>query len=116
MAGQELPAGSTIYLSVSGGTDVEEVSMPNLYGYSKYSASSTLSSLGLTVGSFSYVKSDKDRDIVIWQNVPAGEKITKGSTVYLQVSEGPQETPTPSAEPSATPSTQPSVEPTDLNT
>jgi serine/threonine-protein kinase len=115
-AGQELPAGSTIYLSVSGGTDVEEVTMPNLYGYSKYSASSTLSSLGLTVGSFSYVKSDKDKDIVIWQNVPAGEKITKGSTVYLQVSEGPQETPTPSIEPSATPSAEPSVEPTGENT
>lgn len=106
-AGEQLPAGAKIYLFVSGGADVDEVTMPNLVGNSKYTAVSTLNSLGLTVGSISGVNSDYDKDVVIWQNVKPGEKIAKGSVVYLQVSNGPTSTPTPSAEPTTTPSPEP---------
>ncbi|NLW66087.1 MAG: Stk1 family PASTA domain-containing Ser/Thr kinase [Clostridiales bacterium] len=108
-AGEKLPANSKVYLFVSGGTDIDEVSMPDLSGYSKYSAVTTLSSLGLSVGSISYVDSNNDKDIVVWQSVTAGQRIAKGSVVYLQISKGPQATPTPSPTPTPTPS--PAVEP-----
>lgn len=101
--GEQLPTGSTVYLFVSGGTEIDEVAMPDLSGFSKYSAVSNLNSLGLTVGSISYVDSDYDKDVVVWQNVTAGERIAKGSVVYLQVSKGPQETPAPSNTPVDTP-------------
>lgn len=109
--GEQLPTSSTVYLFVSGGTEIDEVAMPDLSGFSKYSAVSNLNSLGLTVGSISYVDSDYDKDVVVWQNVTAGERIAKGSVVYLQVSKGPQETPAPSASPVVEPSPSSTIEP-----
>lgn len=107
-AGQRLPAGSTIYLYISGGTNIEEVTMPNLAGNTKYNAVTTLNSLGLSIGSISSVSSSYDEDIVIWQNIEAGDKIAKGSVVYLQISKGPGELPSPSPSVNTSPSPLPS--------
>ena len=116
-AGEQIPAGAKIYLFVSGGADIDEVPMPNLVGKTKYDAVATLNSIGLSVGSVTAVdNSTYDKDVVVWQNVKAGEKLAKGSVVYLQISKGPSSTPTPTATPSATPSPSPSPSPSETVT
>ena len=88
-ANEELASGSTVYLSVSGGPEVKEVTMPNLVGMSKDEATSAITKLNLQLGSITEVESDYAADTVVWQNVAAGEKLAEGSVVYLKVSTGP---------------------------
>lgn len=105
VAGEELPAGSTVYMSISGGPELIEIDMPNLIGKSQTGAISTIESSGLELGSVSMVESNYTEGVVFWQNIDPGEKVTKGTVVYLKVSTGPKETETPS--PSVEPSTEP---------
>ncbi|MEF9970767.1 MAG: Stk1 family PASTA domain-containing Ser/Thr kinase [Oscillospiraceae bacterium] len=108
--GEELPSGSTIFLSVSGGPNIGEVVMPNLVGQSQDSAIAMLTELVLELGSISEVESDKPIGTVFWQSVTAGEKVTEHTTVYLKVSKGPKNTPPPSVAPSEVP-TPPAEQP-----
>ena len=107
-ADEELPAGSTVYLSISGGPELVELDMPNLIGRSQASAISAIESAGLTLGSVSEVESEYTEGTIFWQNIDAGEKITRGTVIYLKVSSGPKETPTPSPEETTT--TEPTTE------
>lgn len=107
-ADEELPAGSTVYLSISGGPELIEVTMPNLIGKSQSVAIAAIEEAGLTLGSVSEVESDYTKGTIFWQNIDAGDKITKGTVVYLKVSTGPEETETPS--PSEEPTTEPPTE------
>ena len=88
-ANEELASGSTVTLSVSGGPEVKEVTMPNLVGMSKTEATAALTQLNLQVGSITEVESDYDAGTIVWQNVAAGEKLAENSIVYLKVSTGP---------------------------
>ena len=104
-ADEELPAGSTVYLSISGGPELVELDMPNLIGKSQAGAVSAIESAGLTLGSISEVESEYTEGVVFWQNIDSGTKVTKGTVVYLKVSTGPKETPTPT--PEETPTSDP---------
>ncbi|MGI5978636.1 MAG: Stk1 family PASTA domain-containing Ser/Thr kinase [Oscillospiraceae bacterium] len=89
-ANEELASGSTVYLSVSGGPEVKEVTMPNLLGMSKSEATAALEKRSLQLGSITEVESDYAAGTVVWQNVAAGEKLAENSIVYLKVSTGPK--------------------------
>ncbi len=89
-ANEEVATGSTVYLSVSGGPEVKEVTMPNLLGETKDAAIQKLAALKLQVGSVSEVESDYDAGTVVWQNVAAGEKLAENTVVYLKISSGPK--------------------------
>lgn len=109
-AGEELPAGSTVYISISGGPELVEIDMPSFIGKTQDAAVSAIEAAGLTLGSISEVESDYTEGVIFWQNIDSGQKVTKGTVVYLKVSIGPKETPTPS------PSEEPVTEPPSDNT
>jgi len=88
-ANEQLASGSTVYLSVSGGPDVKQVTMPNLVGETKDTATAALQKLSLQLGSVTEVESDYAAGTVVWQNVAAGEKLAENSVVYIKVSTGP---------------------------
>jgi serine/threonine-protein kinase len=105
-AGDKMPSGSTIYVSVSGGPVVDEFPMPNLVGRARDSAIVSITELRLELGTITEINDEATAGTVIWQNINAGEMVKRGTMIYLTVSLGPKE------EPSEEPSEQPSEEPT----
>ncbi|NCB50968.1 MAG: Stk1 family PASTA domain-containing Ser/Thr kinase [Clostridia bacterium] len=95
-AGEELPAGSTVYIIVSGGPSIKTVTMPNLVGLSEQTAISRINSSNLSYGSSNYVNSDYDEGVVFKQSVAAYSDIDEHTKIYIWVSLGPEETPSPS--------------------
>ncbi len=92
-AGDTLPMGSKIYISISIGPDVKTLQMPNLVGLSRHTAVSKVESSKLTLGTITYVDDDMPAGTVIWQSIPAYTTVNEHDKVYLQVSNGPKETP-----------------------
>lgn len=103
-AGDELPAGSTVYMLVSSGPETVTVPMPNLVGLTQSAAEAKLESSGLTLGSVSPVENDMPAGTIVWQSVNAYEEVEAHSKVFLQVSTGPRPEPSPevSGEPAVT--------------
>ncbi|MBQ7737172.1 MAG: protein kinase [Oscillospiraceae bacterium] len=102
MPGEKLPAGATVYVTISTGPEVETVNMPYLVGYTQQEAEALLEAYHLTLVSVSQVYNDNyPAGTVVGQNVEAGTELPLNSKIYLQVSLGPETTPTP--EPTATP-------------
>lgn len=102
--GEKLPAGATVYVTVSLGPEVETVIMPYLVGKTQWYAEDQIQSMNLTLVTVSPVYSDTVAEgMVISQNVEAGTEIPVHSKIYLQVSLGPEPTPTPSPIPDPTP-------------
>lgn len=87
-AGDKLPAGATVYITVSAGPNVVTLPMPNLIGLSQSEATSRLESLNLSLGTITYVESELPKDTVIWQSVDAFKTVNEHTRVYLQVSSG----------------------------
>ncbi len=107
-AGEELPAGSQVFLRVSGGPEIKMVAVPSLVGYFESTARSRLENAGLTIGSVTYDYSDDYTEgIVIWQNMSPNTEVEEHSKIYIRVSKGPK--PTPSPEPDAQPSEAPAT-------
>ncbi len=105
-AGEELPAGSQVFLRVSGGPEIRMVQVPSLVGYFESTARSRLENAGLTIGSVSYDFSDDYAEgIVIWQNMSPNSEVEEHSKIYIRVSKGPK--PTPSPEPGDQPAGAP---------
>lgn len=76
--------------------------MPYLVGKTRDDAEATIDAYRLTLVSVSSVYNDKAPvGTVVSQNVEAGTEIPIHSKIYLQISLGPEVTPTP--EPTATP-------------
>lgn len=96
-ANEQAAAGSTVYLSISGGPELKQVTMPSLLGKSKDSAIAKLKALLIDVGSVSEVENDSAAGTVIWQSIDSGESVAEHTVVYLKVSKGPKPTPTPEA-------------------
>ena len=91
--GEELPAGSKVFLRVSGGPEVVTVPMPNLIGYFESTAISKIESLNLVLGEVNYIPSDQyEKGVVIWQNINPNEEVEQYSKVYISVSTGAKET------------------------
>lgn len=107
--GEKLPAGATVYVTVSLGPEEETVIMPYLVGYGQGEAQAVLEAYKLQLVSVSKVYNDTvPVGCVVSQNVDAGTEIPVQSKIYLQISLGPESTPTP--EPTAAPDEQDGME------
>ena len=85
-AGEEVVEGTAVRINVSKGP--RPVGVPNVVGFTFDQANSTLQAAGFTVGRED-VESGEPRDVVVAQDPGAGETAARGSTVTVQVSEGP---------------------------
>ncbi len=101
--GESISIGSTVYLKVSDGPEIEPVAVPNVMGITESAARARLEERGLRVGSVSPVESDYPEGIIVWQSTPQGTMVDPGSSIYLQVSTGPEEEESPSPSPSTSP-------------
>lgn len=98
--GESISVGSTVYLKVSDGPEIQPVAVPNVKGLDLASAKARLNERGLEVGTVTEVESDYPKGTVIWQSQDQGTPVEPGSKIYLQVSTGPaEETPEPSESP-----------------
>ena len=96
VSGEQLPAGSTVYITVSAGPTLKTVVMPNLIGQTEATAISLIESSNLSYANTNYIESDYDAGIVIKQSVDAYEDVEEHTKIYIWVSTGPAQTPTPS--------------------
>ena len=85
-AGATVVEGTQVRVNVSIGP--KPVAVPNVIGLAYASAESQLQGLNFGVAREN-VESDEAADVVVGQNPGAGSQAAKGSTVTLQVSEGP---------------------------
>lgn len=97
--GDTIPAGATVYMTVSSGPNVVTVQMPNLIGLSRSVAVSKIEGSNLSLGTITLVESEMQVGTVIWQSVQAYTTVNEHTKVYLQVSSGPKETEPPETTP-----------------
>ena len=88
MAGEQLSLGSTVYLLVSSGPEIQYVEMPNLVGLSEDAARSKLESSRLSYGGSTRVFSEYDAGTVIAQSNEAFSSVEEHSKITLTVSAG----------------------------
>ena len=101
-AGDSIPAGATVYMTVSAGPNIVTVQMPNLVGLSRAVAIARIESANLTLGTVTFVDSSMQVGTVIWQSVQPYTTVNEHTKVYLQVSSGPKETEPPETTPPPT--------------
>lgn len=90
VAGEQLSSGSTVYITVSAGPEIQYVSMPNLVGSTEDSAISRIESSNLSYGGSDRVVSDYEAGTVIDQSISSSESVAEHTKVYLTVSSGQQ--------------------------
>ena len=90
VAGEQLSSGSTVYITVSAGPEIQYVSMPNLVGSTEDSAISRIESSNLSYGGSDRVVSDYEAGTVNDQSISSSESVAEHTKVYLTVSSGPQ--------------------------
>lgn len=90
VAGEQLSSGSTVYITVSAGPEIQYVSMPNLVGSTEDSAISRIESSNLSYGGSDRVVSDYEAGTVIDQSISSSESVAEHTKVYLTVSSGLQ--------------------------
>ncbi|NLC72707.1 MAG: Stk1 family PASTA domain-containing Ser/Thr kinase [Ruminococcaceae bacterium] len=88
--GEQLSSGSTVYISVSSGPTLKEVTMPNLVGLTEAKAKERLKAVNLTYVDSKYTYSDNDAGIVVKQSTEAYTSVEEYSKIYLWVSLGPK--------------------------
>ena len=101
--GEELAAGSTVFLTVSAGPSIKLVTMPNLVGSTEKDAIARIESANLSYGDTTYIHSDYDEGTVIRQSIDAYSEVEEHTRIFIWVSLGPETTPTPEPTPSPTP-------------
>lgn len=101
--GEELAAGSTVFLTVSAGPSIKLVTMPNLVGSTEKDAIARIESSNLSYGDTTYIHSDYDEGTVIRQSIDAYSEVEEHTRIFIWVSLGPETTPTPEPKPSPTP-------------
>ena len=104
-ADDSIPAGATVYMTVSAGPNAATVQMPNLKGLTRAVAIARIEAANLSLGTVTFVDSEMQVGTVIWQSVEAYTTVNEHTKVYLQVSSGPK--PTEPPETTAPPSEQP---------
>lgn len=90
--GETLTEGQTVTLVVSDGTPIKQVEVPGLLGLSEERATQKLEDRGLQY-ELTNVDSDKAKGTVVYQSIEQGEMVKEGTTVNLQISNGPEENP-----------------------
>lgn len=101
--GEELAAGSTVFLTVSAGPSIKLVTMPNLVGSTEKDSIARIESSNLSYGDTTYIHSDYDEGTVIRQSIDAYSEVEEHTRIFIWVSLGPETTPTPEPTPSPTP-------------
>ena len=101
--GEELAAGSTVFLTVSAGPSIKLVTMPNLVGSTEKDAIARIESSNLSYGDTTYIHSDYDEGTVIRQSIDAYSDVEEHTRIFIWVSLGPETTPAPEPTPSPTP-------------
>jgi serine/threonine-protein kinase len=90
--GTAAPKGSTVRVNVYSGPALADV--PNVVGDTLSVATSTLHAKGLNYN-LTYVDNDAPQGQVVHQNPAPGSSVTKGTTVNLDVSNGPPQVSVP---------------------
>ncbi len=88
--GATLSYGQTVTLVVSTGPEIETVPVPGLLGMEEQRAIEKLDSWELD-HDLTYVDSDEPIGTVIFQSIEQGTEVKKGTTVNLQISNGPDD-------------------------
>jgi len=88
-AGDSIPIGSTIYVTISLGPEIKTTIMPNLVGRSEEDAILMLEEANLAVGVTNYEVNDMLAGTVIGQSITAYSTVEEHTKVYMQVSLGP---------------------------
>lgn len=90
--GETLVAGQTVTLYVSAGADIRTVPVPELVGLNEEEAIRQLDELKLNY-SVRYVDNDAVKGTVVFQSIGQLQEVKEGTTINLQVSNGPKEKP-----------------------
>lgn len=90
MAGEQLSQGSTVYLTVSSGPEIQYVEVPNLVGLSEDAAQTKLETARLSYGGSERTVSDYEVGTVVGQSPAAYTQVEEHTKITLQVSAGPQ--------------------------
>src|SRR5918996_3388848 len=95
-AEEEVVEGTVVTLEVSKGA--KQVTVPNVLDQTEPSARSVLESKGFQVQAFSAPSDETPEGLVISQTPAPGEKASKGSTVQIVISSGPDSVTVPNVE------------------
>ena len=87
-AGETLSLGSTVYVTVSSGPEIQYVDVPNLVGLTEDVARSKLESSRLSYGGSEYVASSLEVGTVVGQSVDAFTQIEEHAKIKLFISNG----------------------------
>lgn len=90
--GEALVAGQTVTLYVSTGPDIKTVPVPELVGLNEEEAIRQLEELNLKHG-VRYVDNNAAEGTVVFQSIDQLQEVKEGTTINLQVSNGPKEKP-----------------------
>ena len=93
-AGEQLSSGATVYITVSSGPTLKEVTMPNLVGLTEATAKERIKAFNLSYVDSKYLYGDFDAGTVIKQSEEAYTVIEEYTKIYLWVSLGPRPEPT----------------------
>jgi serine/threonine-protein kinase len=91
-AGKSVPKGSKVRVNVMSGP--QQVGVPSVVGQTQAQATAALHNDGFNVNP-TYVDSTAPQNQVIHQNPAPGSQVPKGSTIDLQVSNGPPQVSVP---------------------
>ncbi|MCM1286804.1 MAG: Stk1 family PASTA domain-containing Ser/Thr kinase [Clostridium sp.] len=90
-AGTKAPKGTKVTITISNGSQVKEVSAPNLQGLNESQAVNTLTDLKLSVGTIKHEYSDTvPEGQVIRQDITGGTTLKEGDTIGFTISDGPE--------------------------
>ena len=91
-ADSEVTVGQTIYIYVSTGPEVVEVTMPNVVGLELERARELLTQMGFTNVRYETTESTRPRNEVVYQSVDKGETLDVAAEIIVQYSSGVEET------------------------
>ena len=89
--GAEVNASSTVKITISKGTGIKTVTVPNLIGKTEAEAKQAITNAGLTLNTVKYEEdSTKTDGAVIKQDVEAGKKVDENTPITITVNKIPQ--------------------------
>ncbi len=98
--GEQITAGSTVYLYISGGKEMKFIRMPNLVGLSEEAAINKMTNANLTYAGSRREHSEYELGTVFYQSTPAFAEVQERTNITITVSLGPEITvPVPEVSP-----------------
>lgn len=90
-AGEKISLGSTVYITISSGTEHIFTTMPNLIGYTETAAINKLQNCNLSYGGSDTVSSILEAGTVVGQSYTAYATVEEYTKIYLTISSGETE-------------------------